>query len=553
MSVPPINLQVLEKGKGRDFFQELAKIPLNLNEKTVGPFLKTTFDLLQRSDIPEVSINKLLIALYKIITSKNQFIAPKAIDILINKKYAEKLPFKIKPTTPNLLNLLYALALHAPTSLTLEVSKQISQNLLLENPEKVLTILAVFSQHFASVENPWPMLDLLFKPHPNVFRSSSVDYVSLLTFLCHEFEDYREARLQHCWNSICETLNNDNVPSLDTSYYSLCTLYDIDPERVKSFTFPTSACSIHLRKPSLIRAVISLLLRFEPSISDEDSYELSPTKNKSSTAWSLQSLVQSLLSAAQTEVDANLILVRMATRKAIARILIHDSTWMTKELPTKTNTIRLFAMILSHSDLLSELMQKVELIDFLRNMCQMNTRAALSACSHFIRRLPLNKEFIEQLSKTEFLTDFFITSTTKKDTPSKNVALVMADTIAKITYVRELLMVCDFVSNLIKQGDELEITAGKVAVHLCLYPKCAHQFKKNKLNDFYSRKLNDPNLKRIAQHFLKTYQRSIQQPLSTPSTPNKNLPNDTEIEEEEEDNLTPPDSPMIMSKHQARE
>ncbi|OHS99957.1 hypothetical protein TRFO_33525 [Tritrichomonas foetus] len=484
-----INFNALKKGSGQSFLKELTGIPGNLTPENAEEFFSTAINLL-RADIPESSMSRLIVAICKSIQTQ-QF-----LDLFVENKYALKLPFNRPFLQEQILDLIYIMVNFSPRSITRKLSKKF-QKLIKSNARKCLTVLALFGKQFERILDPWPMLDLLFKESSYFRKQDCVDdYISLLVYLCQKYDDFKESRQQHCWGSICEALNSENDSTLITSYYALCSIYELNPVIVSSFQFPSVAVAIHLRKPAVSRAAMSLLFRTQPTC---------PAPG----------VVQALISIAQTEVNANLILAKMAMNKETASILVHDATWMTKELPTVVDTMRIFAAVLSHVGIRAKIMKKPESIDFFRSTIAVKHEGVLSAVCTFIRRLGITKEYCNQLSKSEFLSQFFVTAFESDDVDNSDneilikSTLLLIDTLAKVCFVRELVDCCDYVAKIINSDSEFTSTACKVAVELARYNKCAIRFKQLKITEFFERKQKDPDMKKFSTAFSKAYKKAF--------------------------------------------
>ena len=479
-----MNFDHLRKGSGPNFTKELESVPMNLSIENVEVFFSISIKLL-KSDIPESSMSLVISSLCRSLCCK-QF-----LDVFVTKKCIRRIPFDNVSLQEQLLDLFYIVVKYAPRSVGPSTAKKFS-NIIKLNARKCLTILAIYGKQFDILLNPWPLLDLLFK-EATYFRRPDCceDYISLLVYLCQKFVDFKESRQQHCWGSICEALKSDNESILLTSYYALCSIYEFNPEIVRSFNFPSAQVAIHLRKPSLTKAALSLLYRTQPI-------------NHCS------SLVQALIELAQKENNASYVLAKMATERNIARILLHDATWMTKELPTIVDTMRIFAALLTHPHVRTEILKKDEAIDFFRNAISYEFEGVIPSVCTFIRRLNVNKEYIKKLSSSDFLSEFFsIALNHENDEATTQAIILLVDTIAKVCFVRELVTVCKFINDLVLLENGFFQQAAKVALELCQYYKCACKFEELKLNKFFERKQKDSNTKKLADAFLKEYEKAI--------------------------------------------
>ena len=89
------------------------------------------------------------------------------------------------------------LAFHQfPEAFQENFTKKMESFLMLE-PQKSLTLLALFAEQFETLENPWPLLDILLKKK-HYFQKSQFgkDYLSILLYLVRNFSNYRKQRIE---------------------------------------------------------------------------------------------------------------------------------------------------------------------------------------------------------------------------------------------------------------------------------------------------------------------------------------------------------------------
>lgn len=510
-----LNIEKLNAGQGKEFIKQLAGVPNNLDKNNIKEFYSTLSSLFDRDDLQENSLNQSLIALYKVLTCKDDYF----LKVFQEKDFISRLPYntQYQSAQNSLFDVLYAISSNAPASFNEFAADQISQHLLQKDQMKTLTIIGIYAKKFDELKKPWEMLDILIKNSQDFYSKDECcqNYVSLLAFLCKK-DDYRKERIEECWECVCNSLNTNNEPILATVYNCLCILYELDREKISTLDFPIEHCSNHLlKKQDVSQSVISLLFRYQPNFDPGSDGRYFSRSRRMSTSQNYQSslmlkLIQSLTQVATNDVNANLILVKMATDENIARLILHDSTWMVKNLPSAIDTMRLFAVILSHENLRNVIMSKKETIDFLKQICNLNASGVLTAICIFIRRFPLTEEYINELSNNQFLTQFFSTAFEHNDETTLHAALVMADTVAKICCVQELPQYCKKIAELSKSDSTLALTAGKVAVEMCKYPECVLKFKALKLDEYYAGKVRNQHLKKIAIHFLKEFKATSQ-------------------------------------------
>ena len=431
--------------------------------------------------IHSITGNEILLSLCKILTANNDILS-----IFCKGEFVLLLPFKIKEFRSQLLDLLYILVQKSPDIFDSRVA-ELFPPLVSGDPRKCLIILSIFAHSFDTVRKPLSMLDILFL-QTDEFRSIECadDYVSLLIWLLQHHDYFHKERIQHCWTYICDMLKLSNVAIVNTCYYGLCMIADIDKEQIRDTGYPVTSIVNHIQKRPLRSAAMSLLMRYPPP---------PDTKN-------MGDLLQSLLKVAEEDERATLILILLSMDETNAQILINNSQWMTLALPTPMDTMKLFCIILLHSGSRLSIMESPNIIDFFKNLLSINSVGISSTISTIMRCLPLSPDFIADLSTKGFLGAFFSSVLEHEKKESLLSALKLLDTIARIRYVRELSEMVDTIVRLIKEPNELSTAAAQVAIDMCKYPKCAKLFKSKRLHEFYKQPMNDPKMKKHAERFL---------------------------------------------------
>ncbi|OHT00272.1 hypothetical protein TRFO_33054 [Tritrichomonas foetus] len=498
-----IDFEKFEKSSGKAVVKVCKGVPENLSNENIKQFYQTSIRLLNDSNVEEDDLHRLLIAVCKAV-SQREF-----LDDFLAGEFLKKLPYSNDSLKEQLFDLLYIVASSAPQAFTPEVASQV-ETILRAAPRKALALLTVYAKNFEAVKNSnWQaMLDFLVDLKTSeIFRARLYckDYVSLLVYLCQKFSGYRSARLTQCWDAICASLTVKRDETVCLCYYALCSLYEQSQSTIANCTFPSQAVACHLRRKNVQKAALSLLLRLQPNGDATD-------------------VISSLVWAAHTEINATYVLVRMASDVSVAQALIRDATWMVQDLPTKVDTMRIFAVVLAHQKLRAELAEKNEAIAFLRSAIELNTPGVLSSITTFVRRLPLTQAYVRHISDFGLLSTFFQVALPRNDEKTIHTTLLFIDTFAKVTYTRDLCTVCGYVSNLIKGEGKMAAAASRVAVDLAQYPKCAIKFQKEKLDAYFRDNLRNSKVKKAATHFLKAMRRAYQEELNAQASPKKSAP-----------------------------
>jgi hypothetical protein len=149
-----------------------------------------------------------------------------------------------------------------------------------------------------------------------------------------------------------------------------------------------------LAEPNTTKAVASYLLRVHPSRKEYPAY------------------VDALLVGARTHETCLLILLGMAGSKGVAQTLAEDHSWLSRDLPTVWDTLRLFLVVLKYVDgreWFTADEADEEVVGFLNRLLTQEGAVKLSLISHVVKRLPLTREFVAQLSEQEFIRNYFTT------------------------------------------------------------------------------------------------------------------------------------------------
>ena len=492
-----------EKGSGHDFKKACKKVPEDLDSDETRRFYDISLKLLNDGDIDIDNKHCVLIAICKAL-SKHDY-----LDDFVSGGYLAHLPYGEGSLREQLFDLFYPIAQHAPHALQGEIVEKFA-SLISAAPRKALAVLTVYAKNFETAKkaNWQPMLDLLVEPKSAQYfrvRLYCKDYVSLLVYLCQKFPAYRSERITKCWDAICAALTVKRDETLCLCYYALCTLYEQNPSTIANCKFPSQAVAVHLRRQHVQQAALSLLYRVQPNGEATD-------------------VINSLVWAAHTEINAMYVLVKMASDVSVAHSLIRDAAWMVQELPTKVDTMRIFAVVLSHQKLREELATKNECLAFLRSAIELNTPGVLSAITTFIRRLPLTQAYVQRISDFGLISTFFGVAHNRKDQKSVHSTLLFIDTFAKVAYTRDLVYACEYLANLIKAEDAMSFQAAKVACDLAKYPKCAVRFQQLQLDKYFFQHQKDSRLKKAAIHFLKAMKHAYQNEVNAQLASKKSAP-----------------------------
>lgn len=488
-----VDLNIIRNPNSPKFLDELQSAYLYLRPDQAEKFFKIILSFFDKKI--EIDTGKEILSCLCNVLSKEAF-----LKIFIKKDFAPSLPFTKKDYIDDLFDVLYVIVTRYPQAFDENLSACFSKKIK-NRGEKSLMIITTFSQHFNEIDDPWPMLNLLFTCSERFTKPDIVDsYSALLSTLVQNYPEFRREHGEDSWNVVTDMLDKitDNS-KLETLYSSLCGM----AESLKKVKFPFNVAKDHLRDKALAPYILNLFLLL-PLRSSKDLED--------------RVLIKMLLKQAKTSKTASLVLFKLAENEGIAKILANDPIWLNTDIPNIVDTLRLLLVIFKHQELRLVIAESVEFLDFLLRILKLKQYNGI-VCT-IIRRIDLTPELLKNLSTSNFLIKFISQSTEKiASEESFRDALLLVDKIADtcekeqlcntrdMSYTRELIQSCNWIfSKLIvgKAGlDNLFEDATLVAIKLCKIPRCAKKLTELSAIEYFEKIKSDPEKKSIARAFLK--------------------------------------------------
>ena len=466
-----LNFRVLRKPNSPDFDSELESAPKSLELSDCSHFFKILLSHF-RSGVSTEQGSKILLCIERLLRTE------KFTESFLDGEFQLVLPFDNRKFSSHVFEILRLLLNQATDFFDGDLIKQFEKIIPLD-PMKALTIIALYAKDFSEIDNPWPMLDLLFQ-HPQDFQTPELasKYAALLAYLYKTYSDFRQGRGKNAWNALCQMLRFEDVPALQAVYCGLCELAD---GRVK-VKLPLDDIVEHLRYDDLQDNVLNLLLLMTP-----------PANEK---------FCGLLKKIARKNVRATLVLLTIADSPKSANIILSDYKWLNYELPTAIDTLRLFLALFKHKELRPIISELPNLFSFLTHVIQDRQPPTLAIVSTIVRKLNLSREIINQMSDSGFLQDFITITNSCNDDIADQSLFALFGTIMTYDYVPEYLKVCDIISDTIMTHSKLKAIATQIAIGFCQYPKCIKRMKEKRLDAYYKKHLSDPELYKDAETFL---------------------------------------------------
>jgi hypothetical protein len=446
-----LDLAVFENYRGSEFFRGLDIVEQELPEDQYENFLRTVSRALSCSS-PD-TILAVLIALVPLMRRE------RFADIFVQLRLIFSLPTDDARFLDTIFEIFYPLFERDPRIFEGECGDCL--NSMVENrPEKALILLELFAKGFNEMEDPWTLLDLMLGSH-GIYLKSSVgsEYLSLLYFLNASFPRFRKARFLDCRPIFVLFLCSPDENAVQVAYKAICGLFNTFSD------LPIEQLTADLSQPELAFPAISVLLRF-PRL---------PAR---------LSLFPPLLSLAETYIEATLILLDLVnTSQEGASGLIATSKWLTRNLPTFEDTLRLFLAVMKWKRIRPAISKMAEFPAFLLAIVQSNDECALICMGSICKRLVLRRVVFRSVKKLRFFPALSEMVHKFVDSQISYLGIDILTMFALIGYCKDYLDFIPVLGKYLRAAEPNVARSAFLSIYvLSRYRQCAIQFKKRRID-----------------------------------------------------------------------
>lgn len=446
-----VNLQILQDYSDEEaFLQELQNAQDYLQPNQAKPFFRIVLQHFEEMVPLEIG-QKILTTLCHVLAVKKNMSYFAAGDFALN------LPFRQKNLTNNVLDVLYTVITRCPEAVTEDLANLFAK-LIIRNPKKSLVLISVYTQFFDDLENPYPFIDMLFNGEQYFLsKETAFDYISLLMYLTREFPSFREGRCHEVYEIALKGLKSEDDEVVEISFNCLATVANyIDDIEIPSKEIKTFISNKQVRK-----SVLNYLAVCPP-------FEDSTPK-----------FIKSILKIAQDDVLATLVLMKLTSQQVeVARILADDSRWMNADLPTPEDTFRLFLVVFSHKDLRNKLSRTEEFVPFLQSLVDLHNTPMHFALCTILRRVKITRELVKRMSDARLISSFLETADEIGTVDARYASILFCDTIAKVTFTKELVPMCEALVETVENEDDNFGKAIALSMVLTEHERCLNKLKK---------------------------------------------------------------------------
>lgn len=413
--------------------------------------------------------------------------------------------------------------------------------IVIEEPLKSLSLIKTFAERCFNLQyngevTPWALIDILYYEIESFMNEIETfkKYSSVLLYILHEYQIYRDYRLESYWDLFvgCLSRVEDHV-FIQIIYNILCYLFDYfntsnqeeinsqkkkkDKKLSKSVAIVQGSKSSKPKSLELPELPINQILKHVRinTITRGAVFKLLILYAMSNPGSLFNSkLIQILMHYAKKSLNASLILMTIAEDETCADLITSNGNlWLDKGLPEAFDTLRLFVIVFQHKHLRECLISNNKFVSFLNFVTnELKSAGTISMVGYIVNKGDISQETMEKIRNEQFI-NTFLDVASQNDVESKvssHNALQFIQKAAKFGIFSDFLPYIQWISKL-KDDEELKETVSLVAAELARNESCAKKMVSLRFNNFYERQLNDPScsdsLKANANAFLKRVQR----------------------------------------------
>ena len=351
--------------------------------------------------------------------------------------------------------------------------------LIEKRPQKSVILLGLYAKSFEKLPDSWPILDLLLEKCSTFINANAgKELVSILFYLCINFDEYSNARKKQCIHVFMKCLESDDDNVVNTSYNALTHFY------TKKMNVDFGLITDHLSKTETCPYALSLLIRIN---------EIPP----------LPELIKALLKCSETYQEGNICLVKIAALEDGATYLMRKSSWLTKLLPRFEDTLRLFLAVLTHNSLRPIICRSHNAIEFLKSLCMDDTYTVFAAT--FIRKLEPDKRTFNTFKEYDIVKYFIKSALQNEDEKVESSVLYALFVLGELGFCPEYVAYSSRLKDDILENGRNTVNAISVVTLFSRYGPCCQKFGELKIHKLFKQLLKDEDYREYAEEFLDNY------------------------------------------------
>ena len=401
---------------------------------------------------------------------------PYAIDAFQRKGLHLKLPLRRIELFQTVLDFLYVLFSKNPSIFQDGFTEQM-EYIISMDPDNALVLLQFCAKKYNQFNNPWSLLDTLFNESDSFLTCSSIpEYISTLYYLCQNYKDFNEARLQPAIDIFLECLHLKDGRVLSVVYNALS---HFNPD-MKKINY--SLISQHIQDEQLAPHIFPLLLLNDVPVSND--------------------LIDALLVCSTTNENAALVLTKLCDKQEFANILAQNPWWATEKLPSTIASFRIFIAVMVYKENRELLAAAPESYQLFKDLCSESDPRLISFISSIVRRFPQKKYVARHLSKSGALKAIIEFTIQSEDESAIHAMLLIIQFLVVLKELDEYSLLPPLLRQQLKINGRSACLSLTLIAILSRFKSCARKFNDQKLIRYFKKLLKDEDYKEYAQMFI---------------------------------------------------
>ena len=469
---PFIDIDAIADTRNYSFRSELKKASEGLQKVQSRQFMTTVADHLQNRKIRPPELLAILNALQQILQKKCH------LDMFIELEMQNLLPLEAGGDVTNAaLDVLLVLFEKSPRLFETGFESTM-ERIIQMSPQKAVILLSAFAKSFGNMSSGWDLVDLLLQKSKVFFKAfCGAELVSTLFFLALNFTEFREARLEYVLKVFMAGLTCKDTNTVSLCYSGLAQFFN------KNLDVDFGLVTMHLNDETLCEDCLNLLIRIRD-------------------IPCLPELIASLINCAKSRVEATLCLLRIAALEEGAGLILRRPSWITCEMPTIVDTLRLFLAVMTHTNLIPVVAKLKQTGLFLKMLCDESDSRFFTYMSTIIKKFPVDAKLVQSFSEGGVLKAIFRTALEFGDDIALNAATTILLKLGKAAFSPEYLLMAPHLKEMITADRQSSRTAVAAATLLSQYPLCAKKFKDLNLDRVFKKLVRDHDYREYAEVFL---------------------------------------------------
>lgn len=466
---PFLDIDAIADPRSYTYRSELKKAAKSIQKVQSRQFMSTVSQLFKGKTRP-AEMTALLQALQQILQRKYHR------EMFLEMDLHHQLPLESDELLDPCFDVLLVLFDKSPTFFE-ESYTETMNDLIARSPTKSLILLSYMAKSFEKSSNSWEILDLMIQKASTFIKASvGAELISTLYFLCYKYSDYRKSRLSYCITVFLKALQSKEKSTVKQAYNALCHFYN------KNIELDYGLIIDHLSSESLHPFCLQLLIRVRD-------------------IPCLPELISVLLERAKTSIESTLVLLKIGAIQEGAMAIMKKPKWITQDLPTPIDTLRLYLAVMTHTEIRPMLSRLNQTQQFFIKLCDENDNRILTHISMIIRKFKITKDIVNSYSESGVLKAIFSAALDFDDDQSLHAAMMIIIKVGKVDFAPEFLMFSKKFKEIIRSDSNILGTAISAVTLLCKYPLCAKKFKDLRLDNDFKRFRRDPDYKEYAERF----------------------------------------------------